>query len=468
MSLSALQEDLTIFTPSLMIRDRFHRSNVQRDSRELAKSGKLFCPHCYASDGELRSVSFRSGGEFKRDHFFHPKSDLICHYSPMTEKHINAQAWVADHLSRKYPDALIKEEMQLRKSKDELCRPDICVILPDGTKFAYEIQVSKITEYEVKNRTEKLQSNGCKAVTWFFTDQSDSLLIQECLALKKQHHVLIYFEEDSSVASIAITDLKAVRRSLLRKLWDDYCLKEAKYWGMQSRLFDDHQFHYLMTHPAFSINMNLFFDVVTVKEFGLKAEEIYSAVIDNLRSQKRIEEIKKAAKRRITTPSNKALFNPKIVLAKYLTFFLNEEMLRQKEEDLRMEVFRVLAKSKKDIRIATPLNKMFFTPEIALAKCLVFFLYEEVQEITKAENFAKCSLAPNYKAISILSTIKDPSESPELIRDACLFVGWRLVSPTSWNYIDFRCGTKGVVTIDSLRSAVIAKTETIKSLVTAA
>lgn len=39
---------------------------------------------------------------------------------------------------------------------------------------------------------------------------------------------------------------------------------------------------------------------------------------------------------------------------------------------------------------------------------------------------------------------------------------------TSWNYIDFRCGTKGVVTIDSLRSAVIAKTETIKSLVTAA
>ena len=66
MSLSALQEDLTIFTPSLMIRDRFHRSNVQRDSRELAKSGKLFCPHCYASDGELRSVSFRSGGGFNR------------------------------------------------------------------------------------------------------------------------------------------------------------------------------------------------------------------------------------------------------------------------------------------------------------------------------------------------------------------------------------------------------------------
>ena len=128
-----------------------------------------------------------------------------------------------------------------------------------------------------------------------------------------------------------------------------------------------------------------------------------------------------------------------------------------------MEVFRVLAKSKKDIRIATPSNKVLFTSEIALAKCLVFFLYEEVQEIIKAENFTKCSFVPN-KAISILSTIKDPSKSPELIRDACLFVGWKLVSPTSWNYIDFRCGTKRVVTIDSLRSAVIAKTEVLDRL----
>jgi hypothetical protein len=277
MSLSALQEDLTIFTPSLMIRDSFHRSNVQRDSRELAKSGKLFCPHCYASNGELRTVFFRSGGELKRDHFFHPKSDinLICPYSPMTEKHINAQSWVADHLSRKYPDALVKKEMQLRKSKDELCRPDICVILPDGTKFAYEIQVSKITEYEVKNRTERLQSNGCKYVTWFFTDQSDSLLIQECLALKKQHHALICFNEDSSVDSISVTNLKSVRQSLLQKLWDDHCLRQADGWSHRSRFFDQDLYSQLRTDPAFKINMQIFSDVLTIESFEEKASNIH-------------------------------------------------------------------------------------------------------------------------------------------------------------------------------------------------
>lgn len=277
MSLSALQEDLTIFTPSLMIRDSFHRSNVQRDSRELARSGKLFCPHCYASNGELRTVFFRSGGELKRDHFFHPKNDidLICPYSPMTEKHINAQSWVADHLSKKFPDALVKKEMQLRKSKDELCRPDVCVILPDGTKFAYEIQVSKITEYEVKNRTERLQSNGCKSVTWFFTDHSDSLLIQECLALKKQHHALIYFEDDSSVNSIAITDLKSVRRSLLQKLWSDYCLRQANYWSHQSRFFDHDLFSHFLNDPAFKIDMQVFSDILTIESFEEKASNIH-------------------------------------------------------------------------------------------------------------------------------------------------------------------------------------------------
>lgn len=266
------------------------RSNTQRDSRELAKSGKLFCPHCYATDGSLRSISFRSGGELKRDHFFHPKSDLTCHYSPMTEKHINAQSWIADHLSRKYPDALVKREMQLRKSKEELCRPDICVVLPDGAKFAYEIQVSKITEYEVKNRTEKLQSNGCKAVTWFFTELSDSLLIQECLALKKQYHALIYFEEDSSVDSISVTDLKAIRRSLLQKLWNDHCLKQAEYWSFQSRFQDKERYHRLMNDPAFKIDMQVFADILTIESFRKKASEIYESIFFSKKQESPIKQ----------------------------------------------------------------------------------------------------------------------------------------------------------------------------------
>lgn len=349
MSLSALQEDLTIFTPSLMIRDSFHRSNVQRDSRELAKSGKLFCPHCYASNGELRTVFFRSGGELKRDHFFHPKNDidLICPYSPMTEKHINAQSWVADHLSRKYPDALVKKEMQLRKSKDELCRPDICVILPDGTKFAYEIQVSKITEYEVKNRTERLQSNGCKAVTWFFTDLSDSLLIRECLALKKQHHALICFEEDSSVASISITNLKSVRQSLLQKLWDDHCLKEIQGMTYESYLDECNKdsksidwwydrgylWRKLAINPVLDVDMQLFSSILAVQEFKRIAEEAYKEIFLTTIKQHRVIAIKKNAKKRVSTPYNKTLFIPLVAHAQCLIFFLHDEV-NKKSYDL--------------------------------------------------------------------------------------------------------------------------------------
>lgn len=277
MSLSALTEDLTLFTPSLKTGDSYHRSNVQRYSRELARSGKLFCPHCYVSNGELQTVFFRSGGEFKRDHFFHSdhKIERKCPYSPMTEKHINAQSWVASYLSEQYPDALIKKEMQMRKHEEEHCRPDVCAILPDGSKIAYEIQVTKITEFEVKARTEKLQNNGCETVIWVFTEQSDSLLIQECLALKKQYHALISFEDDSSVSSVAITELEPVRQSLLQKLWNDYCLEQAEYWGTQSRFFDRDLYSQLPTDTLSNIDIQYIHDVLTIDDFNKKAPKIY-------------------------------------------------------------------------------------------------------------------------------------------------------------------------------------------------
>ena len=85
-------------------------------------------------------------------------------------------------------------------------------------------------------------------------------------------------EDDSSVSSIAVTDLKVVRRSLLQKLWNDFCLKESKYWSMQSRFIDYEWRDSLTADTIMSFDIQLFSSVLTTKEFQEKAEEIYSRI----------------------------------------------------------------------------------------------------------------------------------------------------------------------------------------------
>jgi hypothetical protein len=226
MSLSAITQNRQVFNPSSKIEIGFDRKNIQLSYRAKAKEGSLFCPHCFV-EGNLEPVLFRSGGESKRDHFFHASSSSKCSYSPMTEKHINAQSWVADSLQKKYPDAKITFEFRI-KSQEGSSRPDICAEMPDGSLRAFEIQISKITEYEVKIRTKKLLEFGCKDVTWFFTSHSSSDLIKNQLAIMSQNHMILTFNEDNSVHSTSKTDLIAVKKDLIQSFRSDAKIKPPK------------------------------------------------------------------------------------------------------------------------------------------------------------------------------------------------------------------------------------------------
>ena len=214
MSLSAVNKECLLFNPSQKIQAGFERKNIQASYRSMTKKGLLFCPHCFIQNN-LEPVLFRSGGESKRDHFFHASSSSKCSYSPTTEKHINAQSWIAYSLQRKYPDSKVSIEFKL-KNQDISSRPDVCMHMPDGSLNAFEIQISKITEYEVKIRTKKLLDFGCKDVTWFFTAISSSELIENQLAIMNQNHLILTFNDDNSVQSVIKTDLVAVKKRMIQ------------------------------------------------------------------------------------------------------------------------------------------------------------------------------------------------------------------------------------------------------------
>ncbi len=56
-----------------------------------------------------------------------------------------------------------------------------------------------------------------------------------------------------------------------------------------------------------------------------------------------------------------------------------------------------------------------------------------------------------------LTEITHPDDNPQLVKDACFYVGWHLKSPNSWEYIDIFTQKSDVVSIPKLIEAVQAK-----------
>jgi len=215
MSLSAITRDFTIYNPSAKVEMGFDRFSTQSSCREKAKKQELFCPHCLLSKNELIPVSFRSGGDLKRDHFFHLKGATECvGYNPITEKHINAQSWIAECLQKKYPLSVIYKEFVL-KTNQLNSRPDILMISEYGLHTAFEIQISRITVHEVAQRTKNLLQIGCNEVVWVFTNQSSCLEILQRLSLMGQKQSLIEFNDDLSIKSISLSDTLTVKQKLI-------------------------------------------------------------------------------------------------------------------------------------------------------------------------------------------------------------------------------------------------------------
>ena len=56
-----------------------------------------------------------------------------------------------------------------------------------------------------------------------------------------------------------------------------------------------------------------------------------------------------------------------------------------------------------------------------------------------------------------LKDLTHPDDNPNLVRQACFFVGWHLRSPNSWIYTNVFTGISDEVTIPKLLEAVQAK-----------
>lgn len=61
-----------------------------------------------------------------------------------------------------------------------------------------------------------------------------------------------------------------------------------------------------------------------------------------------------------------------------------------------------------------------------------------------------------------LESLTHPDDDPQLIREACFYVGWQLRSRDSWQYRNIFTNEEGEVTIKALIEAVKAKREQLK------
>ena len=56
-----------------------------------------------------------------------------------------------------------------------------------------------------------------------------------------------------------------------------------------------------------------------------------------------------------------------------------------------------------------------------------------------------------------LQTLKNLNEDPATVKAACFYVGWQLLTPHLWAYVDIFTRERGEVSLDQLIEAVEAK-----------
>ncbi len=56
-----------------------------------------------------------------------------------------------------------------------------------------------------------------------------------------------------------------------------------------------------------------------------------------------------------------------------------------------------------------------------------------------------------------LQNLKSLDDDRDLVKSACFYVGWQLLTPHAWTYRGIFTGERGEVTLDALIAAVEAK-----------
>lgn len=123
---------------------RYYSFEAKEDLiRDLSQSNLLICPDC------RERVIYRSGT--KRPHYAHYRecSNPNPYSEPETPTHRNGKVNLYWWLKKLYPKSTVELEYYIPETKQ---RSDIIVIHPDGARWAFEFQCSKIPGYAWKER----------------------------------------------------------------------------------------------------------------------------------------------------------------------------------------------------------------------------------------------------------------------------------------------------------------------------
>lgn len=126
--------------------------------REDARAGHLVCPLADCQDNRF----VVHGGTERRHHFKHRHG--AGGHAPETIAHHTAKHLIARWLRSFYPDAQVHADT---KEVETGQRPDVLLVLEDGTHVAYEVQFAALTAETWQARHDRYTSGGIKDV-WLF------------------------------------------------------------------------------------------------------------------------------------------------------------------------------------------------------------------------------------------------------------------------------------------------------------
>lgn len=188
MTLSAVTKDGEIINPSVLLALGRPEQAVMTSVRMAINTG-IFCPHCLRETGKYHPVKFRNA-QVRVKHFYHPanldKASECSHYSNESEKHLAAKVAINDWIAQSKPDEQhldchwMKSDGVANRKPDEQhldChwmksdgvanrKPDVWVRRGNVIE-AHEIQISQISDSELKQRTLDLRQHGASVVHWY-------------------------------------------------------------------------------------------------------------------------------------------------------------------------------------------------------------------------------------------------------------------------------------------------------------
>jgi hypothetical protein len=164
-------------------------------TQELREGGPYKCPHCQ------NPLSFRCGS-IRCGHFYHEKSDCIVDWKPESNEHIYAKYFF---------QKMIQENLELNARqevmvghKERIC--DVLISSAVAPTVALEIQMSKISLDEIKERTDSYRKHNIHVI-WLLDEKKFSSFIDPAILNAKFFFIKISDRTDNDY-EVSIRDVE--------------------------------------------------------------------------------------------------------------------------------------------------------------------------------------------------------------------------------------------------------------------